>query len=526
MLNSQWINESEIESGYFWEVPEDNALIRLWVIDAAIPDKTWLSKVIARQSIEKENTWIWAKIWESFTWGIERIQEAGEWLATGKFNIAEAFIRWWAWSLQSFFSPVAWLIGEGVEEGIQALSDDFKENVTEAVSPTVQSVVKWYQDQSPEQQRNLDNIGVWLEVLLELVWWNAIKQPLWEILWSTVTWTKKLIWEWVESLTEGLTSTKSVLWDILPSKQDPDVDLLESLWLATEKGKIWDMEVDIPVVDRSISENIVAKFTNVSDKQLAGKAVSPRTIWKNSKQKLQSIADVEINTKQFYDNVRTGILDGDIDTLENAAQTIVNNIDTVGARIWNAVKQVDWTIEIDNQLTDDIITALWTKWAEVSPATPILQKFFDSLWDGTLSIDEAYELKKAYSNEITKLYKWGDAGTKQYKALNDWVKFLNTKIDEIIDTKLWSEFANDKILFRQLKTLVDDMVASALVEGRSAPFSLAERIWQVESIFSPVNSVKQKLIKTSDDLNKRGWAWAELIKRYDEASIKNLWETK
>tara|TARA_R110000744_G_scaffold307110_2_gene415329 strand:+ start:9689 stop:9934 length:246 start_codon:yes stop_codon:yes gene_type:complete len=81
---------------------------------------------------------------------------------------------------------------------------------------------------------------------------------------------------------------------------------------------------------------------------------------------------------------------------------------------------------------------------------------------------------------------------------------LNTKIDEIIDTQLGAEFANDKVLFRELKTLVDDMVSSALVEGRKSPDSFAERIGKVESLFSPVNSVKQKLIKTADELNQRG----------------------
>tara|TARA_R110000744_G_scaffold24356_2_gene61140 strand:+ start:2709 stop:2888 length:180 start_codon:yes stop_codon:yes gene_type:complete len=59
----------------------------------------------------------------------------------------------------------------------------------------------------------------------------------------------------------------------------------------------------------------------------------------------------------------------------------VANLDTVGARIGNAVQKVDGTIQFDNELTDNIINALSTKGSEVSPASPILNKFFETLGD-------------------------------------------------------------------------------------------------------------------------------------------------
>lgn len=521
MATFQWINENEIESGYFWEVPASNPLVALWVLEETAPEPTGISKVIARQKTEEEDTWISTKIAETFTGGIERIQEAWEWLATGKFDIPEAFARGAAWSLQSFFSPIAWVLQEWVEESIQAMSDDFKQNVMETTAPTIQSVVKWYQWQTPDQQRHLDNVGVWLEVLLELVWGSAVKKPLQEIAWEAIEATKEAgktgVWlakEGIEKVTEKVSdielpwTTKAI--DELPAE------------MRTEKGLINWIEVEVPVVDRWVTEKLTKTFTkNITDKTLAWKAVSPRTVWKNVKQKLSSIANVEKNTKKFYENVRTWVLEWDIWTLEDAAQTIVNNIDIVWARIGDAVKKVEGNIDFDNKITDDIINALNTKGAEVSPATPVLNKFFESLGNGKLTIDEAYELKKAYQNEVTKLFKSWDAGTAQYKALSDWVKFLNQQIDNIIETRLGWEFAKDKELFRSLKLLVDDMVASSLVEGRRSANTLAERIGLVESLFSPVASAKQKLIQSVDDLNTRGWAWTELIKRYDEAAIKN-----
>ena len=422
-----------------------------------------------------------------------------------------------------------------------------------------------YEDVAPEVFQ--EKIKEWAEYLAETSWWEAV---IWKLLeaqknledlnefdpvkWQRFQWWLDMVnglltvmWVWqaekaIQNATLGsLKNIKSIPWDIIDKTKEiawglsdkvwdiaswfktaPDDKLLKNLNLETEKGIIWWIEVDVPKIDKTISEKVVDLFPWKTEKELAGRAVSPRTIWKNAKWKLKSVADVEVNTKQFYDNVRIWVLDWDIDTLENAAQTIVNNIDTVWARIWAAVKKVDWTIEIDGKTFADIESALLAKWAEVSPATPILQKLKTSLWDWKLSIDDAYELKKAYQNEVKKLFLSGDAWTKQYKALSDWVKFLNTKIDEIIETKLGTDFSKDKTLFGQLKTLVDDMVASSLVEWRRAPNTLAEQIWLVESIFSPVSAAKMKLIQTVWEQNTRGWAWKQLIKQYDAKSVKNF----
>ena len=486
--------------------------------------------------------WDFFKAWEGRLSKIEELNASidATWGNMFDKTIWTALNVLWAWVDFTWDVIVSWLktlapewLERATEEWLNNfIKSDFGKGVTEFVK-TGWDKLEEFKQTSPEANRLALTIESLLPAAEIVTGWVSVK--LWKEIgadiiesgikaWGDIIETsKEITWEWVDILKEWAGKIKETISDIKLPQKDSDTELLEGLGLVTEKGLINWIEVDIPKIDRSISEKAVKLFIDVSDKQLAGKAVSPRTIWKSAAQKLKSIADVEKNTKKFYDNVRTGLLEWDISTLESAAQTIVDNISTVWARIWNAVKEVDWFVDIDNNLTDDIISALWAKWAEVSPATPILKKFFDSLWDGKLTIEDAYELKKVYSNEVTKLYKSWDAWTKQYKALNDWVKFLNTKIDEIIETNLWDEFANDKLLFRELKTLVDDMVASALVEWRASPFSLAERIWQVESIFSPVNSIKQKLIKTSDDLNKRGWAWEELIKRYDEASIKNLW---
>ena len=389
-----------------------------------------------------------------------------------------------------------------------------------------------FKQTSPEANRlwlTIESLLPLAEVATGWATGKVIKEVGWEIL---ETWVKKsgeiltswkeIAWESIDSLKEWASNIKDKVSDIeLPSFKK-EVDEIPSE-MRTVKGNINWVEVEVPEVIRPLTEKAADKLSpTITNKTLAWSAVRPRTIGKNRKQKLESISKVEERTKNFYNNIRTGILDWDISTLENSAQSIVLNLDTVWARIGEAVQKVDWNIQFDNELTDNIINALNTKGSEVSPASPILNKFFETLGDWNLSIKEAYDLKKAYSNEVSKLVKWWDAWTAQYKALADWVNFLNTKIDEIIETKLWGQFADDKKLYRDLLFLADDMVASSLVDGRRTANTLAERIGMLESITSPVASIKWKLISASERVNTRGWAWEELIKRYDEEAVKNL----
>lgn len=514
------LQENEIPSGYFWELPSENPLIELWIIEGE-EEIDPIDEMLDMQLKEEKDTWIWTKIAETAKGGLSRIKEAWVWLAEWDFNIWEAFARGWAGALQTALSPISWLLEEWVEESIQLLSDDFKQNVADLTKPTIQDVVKWYDWQSQEQKRNLDNVWVWLELLFTLVGWNAIKKPLQEIAWEAVEWVKR----WTEAVTKTVGEWIEQVWDIAKDitwKVTPESDILSKLDLETVKGKIWDVEVDIPKQKGSISEIITTPLREKDVKVLAGRALSPRTAWKWAKQRLKSITDVEKNAKKFYENIRTWVIEWDISTIENASQSVVDNIDVIWERIGNAIKQVEWNIKVSDDIINSINTAIESKGARVSPATTPLNKFIEDLGDWNLTIEEAFELKKVYQNEVSKLYKSGDSWTKQYKALSDWVKFLNTRIDEIIDNQLWDAFAKDKETFRNLKLIVDDIVNSSLVEWRRAPNTLAEQIWFIEWLLSPVDAVKQWFIQEIWELNTRGGAWKELIKIYDQQAINNL----
>lgn len=106
----QWTNENEIESGYFWEVPADNPLVRLGVIDSVKSDSIWIGRDFARQTKEE------AEKWPSFleqtggflTWVKETVEEPLKEIQEGVFNIWRDVISISKWDIKN----APWLIGD------------------------------------------------------------------------------------------------------------------------------------------------------------------------------------------------------------------------------------------------------------------------------------------------------------------------------------------------------------------------------------------------------------------------------
>lgn len=136
----------------------------------------WYNDKWTQPTKESFIEWVWTKTKESFLWGIKRIWEAGVWLAEWKYTPTEAFLRWWAWALQSATSPIAWVLWETIETWIEKIPQDFKDYISTKTKPTIQDVTTWYNTLDPERKRALDNLWVTAEVLLNFVWaWTAQK---------------------------------------------------------------------------------------------------------------------------------------------------------------------------------------------------------------------------------------------------------------------------------------------------------------------------------------------------------------
>lgn len=180
------------------------------------------------------------------------------------------------------------------------------------------------------------------------------------------------------------------------------------------QAKIGNKVVQIP--KSTVSAGITQSIVRPSIKTLAGRAVSPRGTGLTSKQRLQATANAERNVREYWSKVRTGQLQGDLSTLETTAQSIVNNIDEVGAKIGKAVESTKAKITLPVDTLAEVSQAMATKGANRTPTYKILENFLDDV-GGDLTPKEAFDLKKIYQAEVGKLMRSGDAGTPQYSAL-------------------------------------------------------------------------------------------------------------
>ena len=123
-----------------------------------------------------------------------------------------------------------------------------------------------------------------------------------------------------------------------------------------------------------------------------------------------------------------------------------------------------------------------------------------------------------YSNEIKKLIKSGDAGTDSFSALVNGVESLNTQIDNAV-VKMGSNMARDKQLYKTLKSIAKDITASAQVDARRAPQSLAEQMGYIDAFTSPIATARQLYAKEIANLSSRGGSWGQLVKVLDKEAI-------
>ena len=312
-------------------------------------------------------------------------------------------------------------------------------------------------------------------------------------------------------------------------KKTPEEKLLWDIWAKTTEWAVQWQVVQIPVQKKWIMETLTWPLRTKDTKVLAGKALTPSYAGKTPKQAIQLISDVEKNTQDFYNRVRTGEFKWDISTLENAAQTVISNIDDVGKKIWNSIDNAVWTVSLSPEIVGNITNVLWSNVEELAWAYKPLQNLLKYA-NKPLSIRDAFKVKRVFQTEIGKLIKAWDAGTDSYEALVKWVQQLSDWIDNAIESGKWAEFKKLKEQYTLLKKLASDISKSAVVEWRRSPQTLVEQLWTVEAILdgitNPLWTAKQLFAKEIGELNTRWWAWKELIKIYDNNAIKAKWNIK
>ena len=215
---------------------------------------------------------------------------------------------------------------------------------------------------------------------------------------------------------------------------------------------------------------------------------------------------------------------GNVNTLEDSANSVISNLDEIGANIGNSVKWAKWSTSISMWTRSEMSKALRNKIEKRAWAYSALQNFYKdtSKW---LNLNDAFKAKRVYQTEIGKLIRSWDAGTDSYSALVKWVQELSDNIDTIVEKSIWTkQFIEWKKQYKLLKSIASDISKSAVVEGRRAPQTFVEQLGMLESIVewvtNPLSTAKSVLAKEIGELNTRGWAWKELIKNYDKEAIQ------
>lgn len=231
--------------------------------------------------------WAYEKTKESFVWWIKRIWEAWVWIAEWKYTPMEWAMRWWAWALQTFFSPVSWVLWETLQTWIEQIPEDIRTKIKQEATPTIEWVKDWYNSQPPEQKRRLDNAWVWAEILLNFLWlkwaqktgqvitktWKQIWENVWEQVlkqWEKIATKSATIWKTIEEWWEKFRNTIAWLQDneIQALKNTPTEEF--ETMLSQAKKAVWDDYAQTPYHEwaKKANESFKILEKNLSDNQV------------------------------------------------------------------------------------------------------------------------------------------------------------------------------------------------------------------------------------------------------------------
>ncbi len=475
------------------------------------PQIDWALKILEDKGTFEFKPWLGTRIRTSAGNRLAEMERTTEDLSN-ETNIAK---RLWAWAASYIWDTAVGLTWDPIWAVIEPVVSPVIKKIVEVTGQqeNIGELAKWWESIREQYPLLADSIE-WLVNIgstaapFTKTWQAVIKAPA-TFTKDAIVWAGNIPWKVVET----------VKW-LVPNA---DEKLIKSIWQETKPWIVAGKTVNVPVPKKSLFETVTLGIGRPKDpKVLAWRAISPQQAGKTNKQIVSAIWEVEKNAKQLHEGVRTWIYKWDLSTLENAANTVITNLDEIGSRIGNAVKNTTGKIPLSKNrqsikkvLADPIEKRGW--------AWKVLKNFYEDTApiDG-LSIQRAFKAKKIYQAEIKKLIKSWDTWTDAYEALIKWVQELNDSIDNAVANTPW--FKADKAMYAHLKKLVWDISRSAWVEGRRSPQTFVEQLGMIETLMeaasNPLSTVWKLYAKEVGELNTRGWAWKELMKIYDTDAIE------
>ena len=78
--------------------------------------------------------------------------------------------------------------------------------------------------------------------------------------------------------------------------------------------------------------------------RLADRALTPSYAGKTPKQITETVKNTEKNVRKLWEKTKTGEFQGSAETLQDAAETVVRNLDETGARIGKYIENAQGTV--------------------------------------------------------------------------------------------------------------------------------------------------------------------------------------
>lgn len=306
-------------------------------------------------------------------------------------------------------------------------------------------------------------------------------------------------------------------------------------------------KVSIPAPEGGIGESVnsaVRKLYGIGDNvaeekltRIANRAVMPSSLGKTERAIMKQPEQVKDGLETLWKEVRSGNIDGSLDTFGDVAKAALDTLDHYGKIIGKAVDDnVGAAVKTDalaNVASDTIKNS--TKTAQRAPGFSYLETVLEDLQGGVTTMGKAQELKSEIGSQLASLKQSGNAGSKAYKALTNIYDGLQTGIDDVVDQAAGRlpELKNARDVYRRVKAVSLPLAKSFQVEMRQAPATLPETMALIQNVnpaellANPIGGIKalgmQKLGEAIKDVNSRAGNLGNFFRILDERAVKGNW---
>ena len=474
--------------------------------------------------------WAYDKTKEIASWWVDRMQKAWEWTVSDfdtawELDATEAWIRGWAWMLQTVWSPVFWLIGQIWEEAVKKLPDAFKEYVKDKAVPVIEDLQEWYGWLSPEQQRATRNLAVAAELASYFIWlrWGKSltqwvtkpKVPITPPKWGV--WVKWTVWA-VTEIPLPVQNTPKIIKDLVQAVKNPDVSDYKPLvkWLDTEfKWVVWKKPIIKPIVPKKLIIKDWIDITKSDD--LIRRWLKPSVSWKTTEFAYKKV-NTDLRKWIEYVSKSKWVADDWVDAMIKTSAR--------KKEIWKTVENNNELVNIKtpiNEIEKEVIKFMNTEnWKAFMATHPNMEaKMFwvmdnwKKIYGKELTQKQAQLLKTEINktlakSDFAKIFQSWDANALANAELS---KILWNVIDDNVMSVLWNTNRALNLEYWAVRNLEKALVRRMWVFNRNTK-------WWLWGLLDTFNTWDIVMWMATWDM-KQAWTW--LLRKVALTTIKR-WE--